>query len=570
MFNLKHIIILGFTFSILGNAQISPKIKMTGGARSVIKNQNIQVSDSIPDNTTSKANANGYALIDLGFNIIPNKTTEILGMIRIKNQYGGFFGGGVSFDVRQLWVKGIIANTVRYQLGDINLKQTPFTFYNSNEDVLLINNPITKIQHDIVNYETFYKNNTWRQQGVSVDFGLNFAKYIQEIDFNGYLTRLNMTNFSNTPERLFGGYTVDLVVNNQFSAQYNLSSVFDVTGTVSDPNSFRNIVNTVAMKYENKIKEIPIIAKCEIGNSNNYYTNDTNAPSLNDYFIHANSKFKFNKVNLELELGYLNVGPDFRSPGAQSKRIDFNGALTNFPLYKQNQIDRPVQIADIYADNLLYKNGISSKLMAYHPLINNVLPYGLATFNRTGLYSNIKWNSSEKGLSLNWGNYMLSELRGQGTSFLKKYTMSNLELGLNPSKWFNLKKSLRVSTGISYQNTSRQGNYNFEHIQLNSIQSSIGIEWEIVKQFELLGGYTALKGNGNDQISVRNNYSEVYDFKDFSADIFQSIVAVGLKFKFSDKTYFSLLYQKLNYQNKAQVFDNYSINQTLIIYNLTF
>ena len=45
-----------------------------------------------------------YALLDLGIKINPNSKTEILGMFRINNKFGGFWGGGVSFDVRQLYI----------------------------------------------------------------------------------------------------------------------------------------------------------------------------------------------------------------------------------------------------------------------------------------------------------------------------------------------------------------------------------------------------------------------------------------------------------------------------------
>lgn len=69
-------------------------------------------------------------------NIKPNKNTEIMGMFRIRNEYGGFWGSGVSFDVRQLWIKGVVANALRYQLGDLNLKQTQFTLYNHHSDQL--------------------------------------------------------------------------------------------------------------------------------------------------------------------------------------------------------------------------------------------------------------------------------------------------------------------------------------------------------------------------------------------------------------------------------------------------
>lgn len=115
-------------------AQDQRKINFVGGARSVLTNNELTVQDSIPDTTTMKKSNGGYALIDLGVDIKPNNSTEILGMFRIKNDFGGFWGAGVQFDVRQLWVKGVIANAIRYQVGDLNLKQTAFTLYNHHAD----------------------------------------------------------------------------------------------------------------------------------------------------------------------------------------------------------------------------------------------------------------------------------------------------------------------------------------------------------------------------------------------------------------------------------------------------
>ena len=524
--------------------QISPKIKMIGGARSVIQNQDIQVFDSVADNKTAKAKAGGYSLIDLGFNIMPNKNTEIMGMIRIKNQYGGFYGGGVTFDVRQMWLKGILADVVRYQLGDINLKQTPFTFYNHNEDNSVLQNPINHIQQEIVNYESFYKSNTWRQQGLSIDFGLNFAKHIEEVNFNGYLTRLNMTNFGNVPERLFGGGTVDLIANKNLSAQYNLSSVFDVTGTAIDSNSFRNIVQTFGLKHAHSWKNIDLTLKLETGTSHTYLTRDSLSPDLNDFFLNPTITFDLPKSNLSLTVAYLNVGPDFRRPGAQSKRVDYQTALTQFGLYKNNQVDRPIHLADVFSDDKIYRTSINTKIMAYHPLINNVLPYGLATFNRNGVYGILNWKNAVKSVNIQWTHYMLSEIRGQGTQTLKKYTLSQLQVGADLNKILKLTKKLKFSTSLVYQQTDRQSEIEFEKVNLNSIQLASGLEWEIVPNFDLMLGYTLLKGSGNDQISIRNNYSQVIDFQDFSTNISQSIIACGMKYNFSNKTYLGLLFQQ--------------------------
>jgi len=99
--------------SLQGYAQKARKLSFIGGARSSVFSNALSVSDTLIDTTTAKNNYGGYTLLDLGFNIQPNKQTEIMGMFRIKNNYGGFWGSGVQFDVRQLWVKGVVGNALR-------------------------------------------------------------------------------------------------------------------------------------------------------------------------------------------------------------------------------------------------------------------------------------------------------------------------------------------------------------------------------------------------------------------------------------------------------------------------
>jgi hypothetical protein len=160
-------------------SQKERKVTFVGGARSVMTNNRLVVNDTIAEDTsTAKRNTGGYALIDLGVNIKPNKNTEILGMFRIKNNFGGFWGSGVTFDVRQLYMKGVVAKALRYQLGDLNLKQTAFTLFNHHADAIDSLPTVFNLQRNIVNYEKFYQKNTWRMQGANVDFGISFKNII--------------------------------------------------------------------------------------------------------------------------------------------------------------------------------------------------------------------------------------------------------------------------------------------------------------------------------------------------------------------------------------------------------
>ena len=165
---------------------------------------------------------------------------------------------------------------------------------------------------------------------------------------------------------------------------------------------------------------------------------------------------------------------------------------------------------------------------------------------------------------------MLSEIRGQGTKALKKYTMSQVQLGVDVNKFIKLERKLKLSTSLVYQQTDRISDIDFEKVNLNSIQLATGLEWEVATNFDFMLGYTMLKGDGNDQISLRNNYSQVTDFQNYSSKETQTILAAGLKYNFSNKTYLGLLYQQFEYVNDNFTYDNYKMNQISIIYNLLF
>lgn len=550
-------------------AQQKRTVDFVGGARSFISNNQINVQDSLPDTTTIKRNTGGYALVDLGVNIRPNKSTEIMGMFRIRNEYGGFWGAGVTFGVRQLWLKGVIGNAVRYQIGDLNLKQTAFTLYNHHADRMDSLPAIFGLQNQIISYEKFYQKNTWRQQGASVDFGLKFKKYIQEINFNGYLTRLGATNFSTVPDRLMGGGTVQLVQSKHIAVGYNLFSVFDVKGTVLDSNTFTNNVHTLNLAYVTKIKDNRLEIKAEGGQSAAQYAQKIEASSLKDYFLHGYAKFIMPKQHVDFSVGYLNVGPDFRSIGAQSKNVNYDAIPNFYNRYTNAQITRTPSLLDFIRNDNMYNVGVSSKLMAINPIYNNVLPYGLATFNRVGAIAKVSY-ASPKGITLNAEHDNLSEVRGQGTFNLKHFTQTKVNAILEINKLANFKKILKVQAGANYQTTLRNSSLDIEKVDLTSLQYSAGLEYEVVPKIDVLAGFVSIAAKGNDFMPERDEYSKVTYYNNINYDLTQQISAFGARCRFNEKIYLCALYQMSNYADKLKVNPNYKINQFAVIYNMTF
>ncbi len=550
-------------------SQNEKKIQFVGTARSILNNDDILVKD---DTITSKSNMGGYALIDLGVNIFPNKNTEVLGMIRIKNQLGGFYGAGVTFDVRQLYVKGIISNVVRYQLGDINYKLTPFTFYNNDYDDLMQHPQVFNIQKDIVNYETFYKNNTWRQQGAALDFSLEFSKFLKEIKFNGFINRINVTDFNTVPDRFFTGGNIGIQQSKNVFVGINYVSLFDLSGTSQNNSGFNNNVSSI--NYEVKFDKDNLVETRlfgETGLSNSGYSNDTSAPKLNDFFINMGISNLLKASHLKFSLSYLNVGPNFRSAGAQSKRLNYNNTPSFYDRYTNQQSLRSIGLFDLIRDEKLYNRSINSDgLMAYNPAYNNAMPYGIATFNRQGINAKVNFNDPKKIFNLEIETYILKELIGQGTTKLKSFKIIKTNAELNLKKLISIENNFKITAGFSFQSSIRNSETNYEEINLNSAIVNSGIEFELYKNIDILAGFIYNQAKGNEILPSRNIYSEVIDFNEYNINIKELMLGGGLRYRFSDKIYLAALYQNYDNSNKLNSQFSYSMNQFIIIYNMKF
>ena len=563
---MKQILFLFFLITGLqAMAQSGKKVQFVGGARSVISNMSFETSEE--DTVTPRKSAGGYALIDLGFRINPNPSTEILGMVRIKNDLGGFWGSNVAFDVRQIHVRGVAAKIVRYQIGNIDYKLTPYTFYNHNPDMLLSGIGALKIKEDILNYESFYnRNNTWRQQGAAADFGLAFPKLIDDVKFNGFITRLNPSNLSNIFERFYGGGNVVLKQSKYFSLGLNHGSIFDLKGTAASENTYSNKVNSLT--YESKISkdnwELGLQGETGMSSAGNVL----DSSQLEDFFSNTKVNFKLKKLNLNFAVGYLDNGADFRSAGAQSKRINYNQGNTFYNRYTNAQIQRGLSMFDLYNDPNLYSASISANIMDYDPSVNNALPFGMASFNRKGLYGEVQYQDTAKKYTFTANYFNLSEIRGQGTTNLKKFNYLLTTAKVDLKKILNIKREAGIEIGFSYQNTSRASEVQFETVSLKSASVSIGGQIEIVDKLFFMANVYHFESRGNDLLPVRDVNGAIINFQNYTAKRYENYYATGLKFNFTEDMYLSAFYERN--LNNGNGLSPYTIDQLLIVYNLKF
>jgi hypothetical protein len=347
----------------------------------------------------------------------------------------------------------------------------------------------------------------------------------------------------------------------------NHVSIFDLAGTAIDSNAYSNNVSTLTYDVRFDAKKFKYGVDGESGISSSGLSQ---APedALNDYFLHARAYLNLKKKNLGFDLGYMDNGADFRSFGAQSKRIDYSQQNNFFKRYTNDQILRPVSMYDIYNDPTLFSNGIQAGVMQYNPAVNNALPYGLATFNRRGGYIGASYSDSAKIIDASAKYYLLNEIRGQGTSALKTFNYANLDVHFSLSNLMKWKKKVDVHTGVAIQKTTREGDFTFESVDLSSFTMNTGFEIEVIEKLSVLANVFLLQSKGSDQLPVRDGNDAIVNYTEFSVDGIESNIAGGLKFDFSEKVYLAAMYE---WNKNSFVVDNpYQFSQMSIYYVMKF
>ena len=127
------------------------KAEIYGLGRAVVEFDNFE--DTV---TTDRGKGSGgYTLLDLGFKVQKEEILKADMIMRIRNEYGGFYLNGQSFDFRQLRLEGVIGGALKYAVGDLDMVLTPYTLYNSDLEFHKYESDIFALRRDVINYEQF-------------------------------------------------------------------------------------------------------------------------------------------------------------------------------------------------------------------------------------------------------------------------------------------------------------------------------------------------------------------------------------------------------------------------------
>jgi hypothetical protein len=586
---LKNVItaVLVVASSALLNAQ--NKVTFTGAGRFVLENNQIGgnlIDDTIisgdtmaADTTNARRSMSGFALFDLGFDIRPNASTEIKAVTRVTNDLDGFWGAGIGFSVRELYAKGLIRGKVRYHIGDMNVKMTPYTLYNSNSDLGQRRPEMYRVFNDIIEYEHFYLDNQWRQQGLRTDFSLLMPEVIDEIAVEALVTKNRHTDYFFTPDRLLLGSRVKFIKEELGFVRYNQTRFFELPQTAQFSNGESSFgVHTVDWNIK-PLTGSDYFFIGEMGLSNTRYENVTDAPAdTMNYFMDLRVAAHFMPINIKAQLGFRSIESGFRSPGAQSRRTDYNGAASTFTYYTNQEQLRPVSLADIYRDVNIYSPFLSMQLQDYQVAYSNVLPYGEATPNRRGWTVNLESENDSASVPF-WEleAQVLTENTGMGINAYRKFLLVDGFAQFALNKIWNGEKATLFELHGRFENTTRDGLSGLGEkldgigaIDLTSWLVQAGIDAEISNDLHFLASIMQLNASGNEFLAQRNGFNGVQDYAAVDVDLTEQILGAGLQYKFTETIQLTVQFQRSTWENQNEISNSYNWNQLSVIYNMFF
>jgi hypothetical protein len=556
-------------------AQDSDKVKFGAYGRALQQNSRLGDKDTLHADNISK----GHVLVDLGININPDKRTEVQAILRMKSDIGGFYTGGSALQLRQLYIKGLIGRFVSYQVGDLYIQMSPYTFYNNNAEGTINEGRIfSDFRRDYTNYENLSnRGNSWWQQGAATNFSLAFKdSKIDSMRVDGFFLR-NRTEgyFANSPARFHAGGRITLTSTDKLKLIGNYVNLFEIgkTNALDTLGSISNPVSSLQADYTLVNTERTTFRLVgEGGYSQMLFKGYRNA-GKDGYFYEAAAKLHVKPANLLFTAGYSYVDPQFYSSAAQTKRVNFANTPSTFPIYGNdplNPIQRTPTIFDLVKDTAVYNGGIRSQLMTYDPTLNNSQPYGKATPNRQGVNVDVQYKDSAQKIMANVNAAYLTEVNGENSTQKRNFLVLKAAADFHLHKFIGWKKKFIVSTGIRYENTKRGGD-SLEKINLTSTLIDLGLELEVLNKLDVLVGTKFLAAKGNEFIAVRNVFNDIVNTTALpNISINQSMIAFGLKYRFSANTYITVQDHIFTYTDGHNSLRDFSMNQFLLMFNMNF
>jgi hypothetical protein len=550
---------------ILVQSQVKSKLWYDGNSRVIFNRDALEGTIKDIDTVSTRSNGGGSTVLDLGFHFTPVDDIEIFSEIRLKNDFGGMWGNKSVVELRRLSAKGIVNNKIAFSIGDIYLKQTKFTLYNYEQELSEYEPSVFKFYRDYVNYENYYQSNYHRLQGLQTNFSYNMYNFIEQLDFDAFTARIRGVEWLGKPELLMLGGSAMVRLSNKINLGSHYVNTFEVLSSSNGAVAYYNPVLNTQISYSGSVNDNPYKMLLEGGFSKRGWDGDSLAPEVKGNFIKASLHSK--RINGELDLGFRYVDSDFRSMGAQTRRIQYNNSTTTYPYYSNNYTQRKVSLLDVMSDPNVYNKNLSTSLMSYNPMYSSVSPHGDATPNRIGFTAKISNMNITDFFSANIQTQYFTEVIGQGTTQKRMLNKSALQSMLLLNKLLSTKKSLILEGSMNLETVNRAGE-DFEKIDFTSILYSGSISYELIKNFKIIAGAKVFYVEGNEFIADRDKYDQINDYSNHIYDSKETILIAGLQHHFTEDIYFTMQYNQFNVLDKTNTYDEFSLGRLIFMFNM--
>ena len=553
------------TFSI--NAQF-PKFEIGGLARSLSQSSHLDEKDTINNDVSQDFNI----VFDLAIKGSLNKHVSLYSELRMGSNLEVFDTSSSYLNLRRILIFGDLNKSFSFEIGDIDLKMTPFTLWNSNQEGNINESVLFSNFRDIQNYENFNNENYWRRQGASLFGNISLSKK-DSLNYKIFGTREIASNEISIPDVFMYGGNISYL-NKSFSFGINHLDLFtNNKGILLDTNLHNHVVSS---KSSLKFNNIELSSELGISKRTNSSLLSSNNKWIDGEFMSFDFKTNFLK-KLVLTLNYRSVSDDFSSPGAQTKRINYAMAPNLFPLVDNSSINREIIASDIVSDITFFRSAsfynrkIDYSLDAFNPIFGVSKPYGISTPNRQGISSMIEYSDSSNIFYIQGKASFLNDLTGEGVLEKRKYFTYSLSSNIFINKLLDYEKIILINGGFNYSNAKRNHSPDIfvQNVDFNNSILDLGLELEIIKNLHLLYGYKSINAQGLDYLSVRDDNFTISSFHKIEINMNQNISSIGLKYDFTKKS--SLI---LNYQNISCNYEyselSFIINQFFILAQIKF
>ena len=538
--------------------------------------------DALPPNSedtlSSRSSAQGYNLLDLNTHVNPNEDVEVFAQVRIRNEFGGFFGQGTSVEVRQLRASGVLRDRVRFGVGDLFLRQSTFTLSAPDHEGTDPWGKAFRNYTDIVDYENFFVDDRWRMQGLQAGTTFRFDRGLRTLGCDGFVTRPRgsqaLSETAYAPDQLFTGVSLVAEITKDWSMQAHHSNFFEAPLTGTQTTTIGNPVWHVKAIRNFSSEGGQWQWTGDVGWSQRIWSHhdpevldlDSVASSSDGLFWTAAAAWTAPDSSWRVEGGWRHVEPDFRSAGAQTKRMSYGSdqMAQVYPMLGNGQSLRPFGMFDVLSDPTRGNQLLQGTLMPFHPVYGNVMPYGAATPNRQGGWMSAQTLSSARSTQWKLEGGLHTEIVGQGTVEKRKFGTLGMGASGDLGEWLGSGRSWTWSVYERLEHTRRGGN-DIESIQLTSSHLTMSSAFSLADDLFLQASVKHVMGEGQEYLNVRDELGGLVNYERVEYDVKDWMAMGGLTYQFSDHVYTSVQWGSWGVFNQAMEANGVNARQFMVV-----